>query len=216
MVRLKMEEILMSATSGINESQVGSAGRAVRDFLERTASLPHEDVEGWRRALRHALQEIEGAVGRSIQRGAWVSFATSRVPERLVGTVTKVNAKTVTIRVAQPKSQAGRTWRVSPSLLTIAEPIEMPRIDQKRALEIASEACAEERFGAEDCEPTYLVERDGLHLVFVETPAHGYFVVVEADGVARIVGEEDCGIQDMRVRRHFGIGTYAEEYMPWV
>jgi hypothetical protein len=216
MVRLETEEKLMSATTGINESQIRSTTTAVRNFLERIASLPHEDVEGWRSALRRALQEIEAAVGRSIQRGAWVSFATSRVPERLVGTVTKVNAKTVTIRVAQPKAQAGRTWRVSPSLLTIAEPIEMLRIDQKRVLEIASEACAEERFGAADCEPTHLVERGGLHLVFVETPAHGYFVVVEPDGVARIVGEEDCGIQDMRVRRHFGIGAYAEEYMPWV
>ena len=206
----------MSVPNGITDSQVSSASSTVRQFLERIATLSPEDVEGWRRALRHALQKIDAAVPCSIQRGTWVSFRVPSVPERLVGRVTRVNSKSMTIRVAQPKSQAGRTWRVSRSLLSIAEPVEMPKIDAARALELAASACAEESYGAEQCSPTHLVERDGLHLVFVETPAYGYFVVVEPDGVARIVGGEIDGIQDARTRRHFGIGAYAEEYMPWI
>lgn len=184
------------------------------------AEFERQDVEenaaALRAAIRAAAQRIDDAARKSFRRGDRVSFSARSHSITLVGTVQKVNVKSISVQIAAPASHAGQVWRVSPSLLTFVAAAEVTRIDATRAADIARAACAEDRFGADDCEAKLLVEKDGVYLFFVETPAHGNFITVAHDGVGRFVGEEDCGIPDARVRRFFGVGQYAEEVMDWV
>ena len=176
----------------------------------------NEDPAAFREAIRRAAQLLDDARRQSFPRGTHVRFVSRRNYAALTGTVVKVNAKSISVKVTAPPSHAGQVWRVSPSLLSVVAAAEVIEIDAVRAADIARGACAEERFGADQCYAKHLVEKDGVHLVFVTTPAHSYFISVGDDGVGRFVGEEDCGIPDARVRDFFGIGRYAEEFMDWV
>jgi len=206
----------MSTNEDSRMPQTRTTDAWLRDLQERIAQLPRNEVPVVCSALQHALKSLSDVASKGIQIGSWVTFSIPQERESLVGRVTKVNRKTIKVQVISPKSRHGQTWRVAPSLLSPAAPIVASRVDSEQATRLACEACAEERFGADQCEARHLVERGGLHLVFVETPAHGYFLTVDQEGIARFVGEEDCGISDSRVRRLFGIGVYAEEYMNWV
>lgn len=175
-----------------------------------------ESVTALRGALQRALVNIERCTRSALRQGMRVSFTSARAGAALTGIVLRVNPKSVSVRATEPSTHAGQVWRVSPSLLTVVAAAEVTGIDASRAAVIAREACAEDRFGADECEAKMLVEKGGVYLFFVDTPAHGYFVSVADDGVGRFVGEEDCGIPDARVRRFFGVGQYAEEFMDWV
>lgn len=191
--------------------------RVIRDLraeCERQAA--NENASDLRGALRLAFQVLDDATRRCFQRGSRVSFAARAHSGTFTGTVVKVNPKSISVQITAPSSHAGQVWRVSPSLLSVVAAAELTKIDPVRAAVIAREACAEDRFGADECEAKMLVEKEGVYLFFIETPAHGYFVSVADDGVGRFVGEEDCGIPDARVRRFFGVGQYAEEFMDWV
>jgi hypothetical protein len=175
-----------------------------------------ESPAALREAIRRAGLQLDASTRLSFVPGMRVTFKPERLLFALTGEVVKVNVKSVSVRVTEPSNHAGQTWRVSPSLLSLAAPREITPMDPSHASDIARAACAEERFGADECEARHLIEKDGMHLIFVETPAHGYFVSVSADGIARFVGEEDCGIPDARVRNFFGVGQYAEEQMNWI
>jgi hypothetical protein len=188
----------------------------LRQEFERQEA--NESLPALREAIRRAGLQLDASTRLTFVPGMRVTFKPERLLVALTGKVMKVNVKSVSVRVSEPSTHAGQTWRVSPSLLSHAAPQEitpMP-MEPSRASDIAREACAEERFGADECEARHLVEKDGTHLIFVETPAHGYFISVSDDGIARFVGEEDCGIPDARVRKFFGVGQYAEEQMNWI
>jgi hypothetical protein len=190
--------------------------KSVIDDLTKTFSDGSVDLPTLREAIRRAAGRLDAAIRQSLRSGAGVSFKSDRVGVEMHGVVIKVNGKSVSVRVLQPPTHAGQVWRVSPSLLAVTASFDVPKMDPVRAAQIAREACAEDRFGADDCDAKLLVEKDGVYLFFVETPAHGNFITVANDGVGRFVGEEDCGIPDARVRRFFGVGQYAEEVMDWV
>lgn len=204
------EVLIMSESSRVVQRVIHD----LRGEFERQAV--NEDPGALRVAIRGAAQLLDDAARRSFRRGTRVSFTARSHSVALTGTVVKVNVKNISVQITAPSSHAGQVWRVSPSLLSVVAAAEVTGIDPVRAADIAREACAEERYGADECEARMLVEKRGVYLFFVETPAHGYFISVADDCVGRFVGEEDCGIPDARVRDFFGVGRYAEEFMDWV
>jgi hypothetical protein len=206
----RLEVLIMSESSPVVQRII----QDLRAEFERQEA--NTNLGALRAAIRGAAQRIDDEARKSFHRGDRVSFSARGHSINLTGTVQKVNAKSISVQIAAPASHVGQVWRVSPSLLTFVAAAEVTRIDATRAADIARAACAEDRFGADDCEATLLVEKNGVYLFFVETPAHGNFITVANDGVGRFVGEEDCGIPDARVRRFFGVGQYAEEVMDWV
>ncbi len=164
-------------------------------------------VQQDRPALSDLLRQIDRQHSARLVAGQYVEFRGHGV---LLGAeIERVNIKTVSVVVRTPPSYEGQRWKVSPSLVTpVARPMDLPAVmplEKEQAVALAKRALGDEP----DMDATHLAERDGQHLVFVETSAHGYYLVVKKGARARIVGEEDCGIADARVRAFFDIDIYA-------
>jgi hypothetical protein len=56
-----------------------------------------------------------------------------------------------------------------------------------------------------------LLKKEDYTLVFVSTPAHGYFGLVFPDGELELIGEEDDGIQRKDVMKFFKVNQYGEQ-----
>jgi len=167
-------------------------------------------VQQVRPALSDLLRQIDRQHGARLAAGQYVEFRGHGV---LLGAeIERVNIKTVSVVVRTPPSYEGQRWKVSPSLVTpVARPANLPAVmslGKEQAVALAKRALGDET-DMDDMDATHLAERDGQHLVFVETSAHGYYLVVKKGARARIVGEEDCGIADRAVRAFFDIDIYA-------
>ncbi len=185
-----------------------------RDPLEILAELRQalrtvgpDAIQQVRPALSELIRQVNRQYGASLVPGQYVEFNARGL---LFGAeIEKVNLKTISVVVRTPASHEGHGWNVSPSLVRVAtRPADLPAaapFGKEQAVAKATSAFADDP----DAVATYLTERDGQHLVFVETSAHGYYLVVKKGARARVVGEEDCGIASASVRSFFNIDQYA-------
>ena len=185
-----------------------------RDPLEVLAELRQalrtagaDVVQKVRPALSELIRQVDRQYGASFVPGQFVEFNGRGV--LLVAEIEKVNVKTLSVVVRTPASHDGHRWKVSPSLVKVTpRPANLPAagpFGKEQAVAQATSAFADDP----DAVATYLTERDGQHLVFVETSAHGYYLVVKKSARPRVVGEEDCGIESPSVRAFFNIDQYA-------
>ena len=77
-------------------------------------------------------------------------------------------------------------------------------MDRFEAIEKAARACG---LRSDDIPVTHLAERDGQHLVFVDTFTGGTYLVIHATGTVREVGDSEQGITTSWVSQYFGLGA---------
>lgn len=77
-------------------------------------------------------------------------------------------------------------------------------MDRFEAVEKAARACG---LTSDDIPVTHLAERDGQHLVFVDTFTGGTYLVIHATGTVREVGDSEQGITTSWVPQYFGLGA---------
>jgi hypothetical protein len=168
-------------------------------------------LRDFRGLLIEAIDAIDKLRRQKFGRGDHVSFAT-RNGETLVGVIDRINTKSVSLTIVSPAMHRGASWKVGMSLLTPAQPApdSLKPLSEEEAKVIAMRRCEEPKLDPRDFTATHLAVCRGKHLIFVETSAHGYFVVVDAFGRPQIVGEEDCGISEAWVTRVFGVDRYGQ------
>lgn len=168
-------------------------------------------LRNFRGLLIEAIEAIDRLRRQKFRRGDHVSFST-RNGESLVGVIDRINTKSVSLTIVSPEIHRGHSWKVGMSLLTpTPAPAEgLKPLSEDEAKVIAMRACEEPKLDPADFTATHLGVRRGRHLIFVETSAHGYFVVVDGFGRPQIVGEEDCGIAEGWVTRLFGVDRYGQ------
>lgn len=77
-------------------------------------------------------------------------------------------------------------------------------MDRFEAVEKAARACG---LTSDDIPVTHLAERDGQHLIFVDTFTGGTYLVIHATGTVREVGDSEQGITTSWVPQYFGLGA---------
>jgi hypothetical protein len=172
-------------------------------------------LRDFRGLLIEAVEAIDALRRQKFRRGDHVSFST-RNGETLVGVIDRINTKSVSLTIVSPEVHSGASWKVGMSLLTPDQgPAEgLKPLSEHEAEVIAMRACEEPNLDPADSTSTHLGVQRSRHLIFVETSAHGYFVVVDGFGRPLIVGEEDGGITELWVTRLFGVDRYGQNGEP--